>query len=64
MEPFKYWRKLQRATDMDTLWPACKEHAESLDQAKAAFYLHASNDGAWTRDYTEQELIEFVGKLS
>jgi len=60
---FKYWRTLQRATDMDTLWPACKQHAEDLDHAKAAFYFHASNDTAWTKDYTKEELINFVDQL-
>ena len=60
---FKYWRITQRATDMSTLWPACKEHAKNLDHAKAAFYMHASNDTAWTKDYTKQELIEFVDQL-
>lgn len=45
---------------MSTLWPACKEHAKDLNHAKAAFYMHASNDSAWTEDYSEAELISFV----
>ena len=60
---FKYWRATQRATDMSKLWPVCREEAADLDHARAAFYLHASNDTAWTKDYSEAELIEFVGQL-
>jgi hypothetical protein len=59
----KYWRATQRATDISTLWPACKKHAKDMDNAKSAFYMHASNDEAWTKDYTEDELITFVNKL-
>lgn len=60
---FKYWRTTQRATDMSTLWPACKEHANSLDEARMAFYMHASNDTAWTKDYTDDDLQIFIGQL-
>ena len=59
----KWWRATQRRTDMSTLWPACKQHAEDLDHAKAAFYFHASNDPAWTTDYDEDALIQFVNEL-
>ena len=48
---------------MSTLWPACVERAETLDHARAAFYMHASNDPTWTTDYDERSLIEFVGEL-
>ena len=57
------WHATNRKTDMLTLWPACKDHAESLDHAKAAFYFHASNDPAWTNHYTEEELIAYVDEL-
>jgi hypothetical protein len=59
----KIWRATQRQTDMSTLWPACREYAEDLDHARAAFYMHAINDPAWTKDYDEAQLIDFVGKL-
>lgn len=59
----RWWRGAQRRTDMSTLWPACKRHAASLDDAKMAFYLHASNDPAWTEDYNEEDLIYFIGRL-
>lgn len=58
----KQWRKIQRRMDMQMLWPACVEHADSLDQAKAAFYWHVSQDSAWS-DYDEKSLIEFVDQL-
>jgi hypothetical protein len=41
------WHAHRRAIDMDILWPACLAHAEDLDHAKAAFAVHAYNDGAW-----------------
>jgi hypothetical protein len=63
MSILRYWRKLQRRTDMNTLWPACKEHAKSLDHARVAFYAHASNDTAWTKDYTADELMDFISQL-
>ena len=59
----RYWRKLQRRTDMNTLWPACKEHAKDLTHARIAFYMHASNDPAWTKDYTDDDLRIFIGQL-
>ena len=43
----RYWRQRQRAIDLATLWPACKEHARDLDHAKQAFAMHAFNDPAW-----------------
>lgn len=60
---FKWWRAMQRRTDMSTLWPTCVKYSDDLDHARAAFYFHASNDPAWTKDYTEQELIEFTRQL-
>ncbi len=60
---FKWWRKNQRLTDMNILWPTCKKYADDLDHAKAAFYTHCVNDAAWTKDYDEQELIQFVSEL-
>jgi hypothetical protein len=37
----------RRRIDLDILWPVCKEHARDLDQAKAAFAIHAFNDPPW-----------------
>ena len=60
----KRWRETQRQTDMHTLWPACKRYATSLDHAKAAFYMHAINDTAWTKDYDEEALMQFVDDMT
>lgn len=38
----------RRRIDLEILWPACKEQARTLDQAKAAFAVHAFNDPAWS----------------
>lgn len=57
------WRAILRKHDLEILWPAFKKHAQTLDQAKAGFMIHASNDPAWTTDYTEEELVSFIDKL-
>jgi len=57
------WRAMQRRTDMTTLWPACKQYAKDLDDAKMAFFWHASQDPAWTTDYSEDDLMHFVDRL-
>jgi len=60
---FGLWDKTNRNTDMRILWPICKQHAESLDVAKAAFFMHVSNDPAWYQHYSESDLIDFVDNL-
>ncbi len=42
-----WWHKRQRTIDIQILWPLCKEHAQNLDQARAAFAVHALRDEAW-----------------
>lgn len=32
---------------MEILWPSCLSQAATLDDAKAAFALHAFHDPAW-----------------
>jgi len=59
----KWWRATQRSTDLTTLWPVCKQHARDIDHARAAFFMHAVNDTAWTRDYSEDEIIARVSEL-
>lgn len=59
----KWWRMNQRATDMQILWPTCCERAPDLDHAKAAFAFHVFSDGAWTTDYTHDELVKFIDDL-
>lgn len=60
---FKWWDSANRSSDMTILWPICKQHAPSLDDAKAAFYMHIINDPAWTNHYVEADLIDFVDRL-
>ena len=60
----RWWRARQRRVDLSILWPVCKEQAGDIDRARAAFYMHAINDTAWTSDYSEDELISYVGTLS
>jgi hypothetical protein len=44
---FDMWYARQRQIDLRILWPACREQALNLDQAKAAFTRHARSDPAW-----------------
>lgn len=59
----KWWRQHQRSIDMKALWPMCVKQARDLDHAKAVFMYHCINDPAWTIDYTEEDLIEFIDQL-
>ena len=61
---FNYWDKTNRITDMQILWPSCKQHATSLDDAKAVFFWHIMNDPAWSNHYDEVQLVEFVDQLT
>lgn len=54
-----WWRKRQRAIDLQILWPACRARAVNLECARAAFIRHMAGDPAWA-DITEEELGEFV----
>lgn len=59
----RLWRKYQRKTDLEILWPTCKARAQNLDHAKAAFAVHCFADSAWTADYNDRELAEFIDAL-
>jgi hypothetical protein len=43
------WRARQRAMDEILLWPICCKHAESEDDARMAFAVHAFMDPAWNQ---------------
>jgi hypothetical protein len=59
----RWWRKRQRAIDLDILWPACREEADGdLDVAKAAFAVHAFHDPAWL-ELGETEIVRRIGEL-
>lgn len=55
-------RARQRRYDLDILWPICKEYAFDLDQAKAAFAVHAFHDIAWIV-LGEAEIIRQITNL-
>ncbi len=46
------WYPITRQLDRRLLWPACRDIAaqqgKGLDYARGAFFIHASNDPAWT----------------
>lgn len=57
-----WWYKRQRTIDLQILWPSCRNLAPNLDQAKAAFAVHAFNDPAWM-SLGENEVIRRIGEL-
>lgn len=59
----RLWRRHLRRIDLKILWPACKEKAPNMEIAKGAFAVHAFNDSAWTRDFSEAELTKFIEEL-
>lgn len=60
---FKWWRKRQRAIDLQILWPVCVQKAPDINIARRAFMLHCINDSAWNIDFTEEELRAYIDKL-
>lgn len=58
-----FWHSRQRATDLQILWPVCKEKASDLDHAKVAFAYHAFNDDAWMC-LSHDEVVKKIGELS
>jgi hypothetical protein len=59
----KRYRARQRAIDLKILWPAFKKKAPDMDHAKAGFAWHAFQDTAWTDDFTEDEIVEYIDAL-
>jgi hypothetical protein len=55
-----YWRL--RRIDMKFLWPSCRRISPNIDQARAAFMVHAFNDPAWMW-LGELKIIMFIDKL-
>jgi hypothetical protein len=58
-----WWYSYTRWLDRRFLWPACVDNADTLDQAKAAFALHASLDPAWTA-LGYGEMMQQIDELS
>jgi len=61
---FKWFRKLQRKIDIETLWKVCKEEARDIHMARMAFLFHCLNDNAWLKDYSEDEIRRMVGEMT
>lgn len=59
---FARWHGIQREIDRHVLWPSCKEKAEDLHQARAAFAHHAFNDPAWLV-LGQEEIIRQIDEL-
>ena len=49
--------------DLNYLWPACKETADTLEQAKAVFAMHALRDAPWIKYYGKEGLLDFIDRL-
>jgi hypothetical protein len=58
-----WWRSRQRATDLQILWPSCRDLAQDLDHARAVFAFHAFNDPAWL-SLGEDEIVRIIGALT
>ena len=58
-----WYRASQRALDIQILWPVCLEKAADIDQAKAAFAIHAFNDPAWIA-LGPDEIVRRISELS
>ncbi len=59
-----WWWSIQRNIDMQVLWPACKEQAANLTQARGVFAYHAFQDPAWIEYYGEARLKQVIDELS
>ena len=60
----RWSRNCRRSIDLAILWPQCLAIAQDLPHAQAVFMLHITNDPAWTTDYTHDELVEIVERLT
>ena len=58
-----WWYAHLRQADVHILWPICKEHAGSLDLAKAAFAVHVYHDRAW-RILGQEEINRCIDELT
>ena len=59
---YKLWYARLRRIDLKILWPVCKQKAEDLDHAKAAFAVHAFNDEAW-KFLSHDEIVKRIDVL-
>lgn len=57
------WHARLRAIDLRILWPVCRDNAEDLDHARAAFAIHAMHDPAWL-SLGEDEITRRISALT
>jgi hypothetical protein len=43
----RWWYVVVRELDKRLLWPACRDFAEDIEQARGAFAIHAFQEPAW-----------------
>lgn len=60
----RWWRKRQREIDKQILWPACRDGAATLQEARGAFYVHCLLDDAWRLDLTQDQIIQECERLT
>jgi hypothetical protein len=58
-----WWHASQRVTDLRVLWPACRNSAPDILQARAVFALHAFQDDAWLT-LGEPEITRRISELT
>ena len=56
------WHRRLRRIDLELFWPSCVENAADLDQAKAAFAVHAFNDNAYS-DMSHDQIVAYIDQL-
>jgi hypothetical protein len=57
------WHEWQRAIDLRVLWPICKEEADNIETARAAFAFHTFHDRAWLA-LGDDEIRRRINELS
>ena len=57
------WYAHLRRIDLAVFWPTCKEQAQDLDHAKAAFAVHAFRDAPWLW-LGEDEIVRLIDGLT
>lgn len=60
----RWFQKKQREADLKILRPSLRDNADSIAQARLAFFMHAAEDPCWTNYYTSEELLAFTETLS
>lgn len=59
----KGYRAWCRRRDVETLWIDCKCLTKSIEDARRMFFASISEDKAWYKDMTTEEMRAFVWSL-